>query len=160
MRFIFLLDWIQNILDFQNWNNPQFSSIRGVGRIALISFVLSCIITTHFILLLYLLAQKSGFVSVSVASLPLLDHIVGLIETRINLLVQWIVFVIIIALFHLLEFFVTASYNPTVADASSFVVNHSKAYTSAMLVRFSMSKCFQFLLLYFLLTLNRRNIPF
>ena len=33
-----------------------------------------------------------------------------------------------------MEFFVTALYNPSVVTATSFVVNHSRSYTIAMLV--------------------------
>ena len=36
--------------------------------------------------------------------------------------------------FHLLEFFVTCLYNPSVVKSDSFLVNHSKAYTAAFLL--------------------------
>lgn len=38
-----------------------------------------------------------------------------------------------ITIFHLLEFFVTAIWNATMADADSFLVNHSLSYTAAFL---------------------------
>ena len=62
--------------------------------------------------------------------------IVSFISTpaRLNLLFQWVAFVLTLCVFHLAEFFITAMYNPKVVNASSFVVNHSKAYTTAMLV--------------------------
>lgn len=48
--------------------------------------------------------------------------------------IQWVCFVLFLCIFHLCEFFVTAIWNPSVLDASSFVINHSKAYTIAMLL--------------------------
>ena len=41
----------------------------------------------------------------------------------------------VLSTFHLLEFFITALYNPYVTSADSFLVNHSIAYTAAALVR-------------------------
>lgn len=45
---------------------------------------------------------------------------------RVSLLLQWVLFIIALCVFHLAEFFVTALFNPSVVNASSFVVNHSK----------------------------------
>lgn len=53
---------------------------------------------------------------------------------RVLILLQWMIYTMCLCIFHLLEFFVTALYNPSVVNASSFVVNHSKSYTVAMLV--------------------------
>jgi protein-S-isoprenylcysteine O-methyltransferase len=44
---------------------------------------------------------------------------------------QWAAYVVAICTFHLLEFFVTVVYNPAVASADSFLVNHSTAFTAA-----------------------------
>jgi len=49
------------------------------------------------------------------------------------LLWQWCAYIISLSSFHLLEFFITAIYNPTTCTADSFVVNHSTAYTAAAL---------------------------
>jgi protein-S-isoprenylcysteine O-methyltransferase len=38
--------------------------------------------------------------------------------------------------FHLLEFFTTAVYNPSVTSSESYLVNHSKAYTAAFIIAF------------------------
>jgi hypothetical protein len=46
--------------------------------------------------------------------------------------------VIFLCTFHLGEFFTTAVFNPSVTTSDSFMVNHSKAYTTAALVRMSM----------------------
>ena len=52
-------------------------------------------------------------------------------ETRLILLWQWSAYVVALCTFHLAEFFVTVQYNPSVASADSFLVNHSTAYTAA-----------------------------
>jgi protein-S-isoprenylcysteine O-methyltransferase len=53
---------------------------------------------------------------------------------RLQLLWQWSFYVICMCTFHLLEFFLTAFYNPFVATADSFLVNHSQTYTLAALL--------------------------
>ena len=50
------------------------------------------------------------------------------------LLIQWCTYICFIMTFHLSEFFVTACYNSSVVSADSFMVNHSKAYTIAMII--------------------------
>jgi len=64
---------------------------------------------------------------------------------RIQLLLQWSMYVLIICTFHLSEFFVTAVYNPTVTNSDSFLVNHSTAYSVAF-----MSSCMEFWIRFFL----------
>ena len=54
---------------------------------------------------------------------------------RTQFLLQWCVYVVAVCTFHLLEFFVTALYNPAVTSSDSFLINHSVAYTAAALVR-------------------------
>ena len=56
-------------------------------------------------------------------------------DHTLQLAFQWTVYVIFLCLFHLGEFFTTAVFNPCVATGDSFMVNHSKAYTTAALVR-------------------------
>mmetsp|Transcript_4292 Transcript_4292/g.6284 ORF Transcript_4292/g.6284 Transcript_4292/m.6284 type:complete len:269 (+) Transcript_4292:65-871(+) len=122
-----IIDQIQYRLDFKNWQGyPQFSNVNGLGRVALISTLLGSILSTHLLCLAYLLAELSGVLP------PTLLNYVS--EARIQLILQWMLFVITLCVFHLGEFFVTAMFNPTVVNSSSFVVNHSKAYTIAMLV--------------------------
>lgn len=93
---------------------------------ALISLALGATITFHLMCFTIAIAEKYG-ISPSM-------FLSNISESRINLIIQWLLFVMVICLFHLSEFFVTAIYNPTVVDATSFVVNHSKAYTTAILV--------------------------
>lgn len=52
---------------------------------------------------------------------------------RLVLLWQWSLYGTALASFHLLEFWITAVYNPYAASSDSFLVNHSAAYTAAAL---------------------------
>jgi protein-S-isoprenylcysteine O-methyltransferase len=52
---------------------------------------------------------------------------------RMFLLWQWSLYGTALTSFHLLEFWITVLYNPTVASSDSFLVNHSTAYTAAAL---------------------------
>ncbi len=113
-----------------------FKKKQGLGRVALISAVLSSTLSIHLLCLVFLFAELSGMLPPT-----LLDNVS---EARIRLILQWILFVITLCAFHLGEFFVTAIFNPTVVDSSSFVVNHSKAYTTAMLVSFIILKFLNF----------------
>lgn len=62
---------------------------------------------------------------------------------------QWCTYVCTLCSFHLLEFFVTAIYNPSVASASSFLVNHSTAYTAAAISSWIEFGCRQALIHFF-----------
>ena len=53
---------------------------------------------------------------------------------RVTMAWTWCFYITAMCTFHLLEFFVTAFSNPTVADSDSFLVNHSKAYTVAAII--------------------------
>ena len=78
-----------------------------------------------------ILMDKVGFSNLNIfdtESNAFLSH------DRLLVLIQWIIYAISLCTFHLLEFFVTALHNPSVVNASSFVVNHSRSYTIAMLV--------------------------
>ena len=46
----------------------------------------------------------------------------------------WCFYITAMCTFHLLEFYVTAFFNPTVVSSDSFLVNHSKAYTVAAII--------------------------
>lgn len=54
---------------------------------------------------------------------------------RVQLILQWSLYVVVLCTFHLLEFFATSFYNPYVTSSDSFLINHSIAYTAAALVR-------------------------
>ena len=152
-----IINWIQYRLDFKNWQGyPQFMgtnvrdswwirhevefwidelntfslsrSYQGLGRVALIALVLGSILTFHVSSLILACGELIGIVPST--------FLANISEARIGLIIQWFLFAIVLCIFHLLEFFVTAMFNPTVVDASSFVVNHSKPYTIAMIVSY------------------------
>jgi len=53
---------------------------------------------------------------------------------KVAMILTWCFYVATMCTFHLMEFFVTAFYNPTVVASNSFLVNHSKAYTVASMI--------------------------
>jgi protein-S-isoprenylcysteine O-methyltransferase len=110
-----LLSSIQSALNFEGWSEyPLFSQPKGLGRVALLSGSICLIMGGHLIL----------FVQFSLSEET---------KPRTILLWQWCGYMTLLCTFHLLEFFVTAIYNPTQATADSFLVNHSKAYTAAFI---------------------------
>mmetsp|Transcript_25788 Transcript_25788/g.60462 ORF Transcript_25788/g.60462 Transcript_25788/m.60462 type:complete len:322 (-) Transcript_25788:357-1322(-) len=52
-------------------------------------------------------------------------------DRRVVMACTWCFYITAMCTFHLLEFFITAFFNPTVVASDSFLVNHSKAYTVA-----------------------------
>lgn len=93
-------------------------------------------LTVNVMLGFVILMDKVGFSNLGIfdtESNAFLSH------DRLLLLIQWIMYATFVCAFHLLEFFVTAFYNPSVVNASSFVVNHSRSYTVAMLVSINVS---------------------
>ena len=52
----------------------------------------------------------------------------------IFMLWQWCTYILCICTFHLLEFFITAVYNPTQATSDSYLINHSITYTTAAIL--------------------------
>jgi len=96
---------------------------QGLGRIATLGFLLGVLWGVHLIAACLLLLHRYGFLV-----MPLLDD-----NPRVQLLSTWCIYVVVVCTFHLLEFFVTAIYNPTVVTAESYLVNHSIGYTGAFL---------------------------
>jgi protein-S-isoprenylcysteine O-methyltransferase len=85
----------------------------------------------HFALLLVLaLSIWKGDVGGSIPT----KQLVSSTTNRTVMLLHWSVYVVILCTFHLLEFFATAIYNPTVTTADSFLINHSLMYTAAVLL--------------------------
>ena len=105
-----LIKTIQSVLAFDNVCSPHFASSTSLGRIALLSSILSLLLGFALSALLFtspsLHPQRFSF-SLYTASLTL---------------------------FHLSEFFTTCTYNPQVVSSESFLVNHSEAYTLAALL--------------------------
>ena len=130
MRLRQALQSIQAELAFESWHAyPKFNSSRGLGRVALLASYLGIALGTHFVCLFMLLLERFGGYPHSI--LPGADK---LGSDRLQLLLQWCLYVMMVSSFHLLEFFTTAVYNPTVTTSDSFLINHSPAYTGAALV--------------------------
>lgn len=92
------------------FNSPQFASPHDLGRVALVGTLLGIFCGFHLGLALFCLAGFGNY----------------------NMW-QWSLYATSLSAFHLLEFFVTAIYNPSVVSSDSFLVNHSKAYSAANL---------------------------
>lgn len=115
------------------------SAVQGLGRVALIGSMLGFLWGFHFILWMQLTLHLTG----TVASFDPVEEYLG--AYRLQLLWQWCAYATCLCTFHLSEFFVTAIYNPTQATADSFLVNHSTAYTAAVLAswaEFWLRACF------------------
>jgi protein-S-isoprenylcysteine O-methyltransferase len=67
---------------------------------------------------------------------------------------EWCTYFCSLCIFHLLEFFVTALYNPSVATSDSFLINHSIMYTTA-----AITSWIEFWLTHILLLTMTRAIP-
>lgn len=120
------LEKIQDVLDFEDWDlYSQFATTLGLGRNALISAILSSTWGVHSTLLVLFTLERLGFLST------------GILEgARLEMFCQWCFYICSMTAFHLLEFFTTAIYNPTVTSSESYLVNHSKAYTAAFIIAF------------------------
>ncbi|KAG5192263.1 Isoprenylcysteine carboxyl methyltransferase family-domain-containing protein [Tribonema minus] len=107
-----MIKGIQDRLNFVGVENPQFADRCGLGKVGLAGFCLgaafgvaACVVCCN----LYLYGLQS--------SLPLQVGLYGAALT----------------LFHFMEFFSTALYKPDTLSYDSFVLNHSEAYTMALL---------------------------
>ncbi|CAM9936028.1 unnamed protein product, partial [Discosporangium mesarthrocarpum] len=107
-----MLDRIQRALNFDGWTNPQFKRDDGLGRIGLAGFLIGLVLGIHLSIIGCHLVIK------------------GLVLSR---LLQWSLYATSLSFFHFSEFFVTAMHKPGVVSYDSFVLNHSKEYTSALL---------------------------
>lgn len=92
----------------------------------MISFALGSILSLHSFALLLAYFHEADLIEV-----PFLDRI---LPARKILTYYWLTFVIFLCIFHLAEFIVTACYNPRTLTADSFLINHSKHYTIAILL--------------------------
>jgi len=145
---------LQSKLGFEDWGDyPQFSTEQGLGRVALTTFFLTIVGTTHCVVWLIISLERLDLLHINLnsdllgnnnissssnsSSTFLFDHHHQDNHNHHNhrwtLLWQWCAYMTAICCFHLLEFFVTALYNPTQAHGNSFLVNHSVTYTAAAL---------------------------
>jgi protein-S-isoprenylcysteine O-methyltransferase len=120
---------VQAVLNFERWTSfPAFSHRRAVGRVALIASLLGLFWGWHGLWGLQLGLHLYGRGSF----LGSIEHWIGV--DRMQMGFQWCVYSVALCSFHLLEFFITAIYNPTEATADSFLVNHSTAYSAALFI--------------------------
>lgn len=107
---------------------------KALGRTALVACILGLLLGAHIIV----------WILVSLDIWYLLE--LGWCSSgRMFLLWQWCSYAIALCCFHLLEFAITALYNPTECSSDSFLVNHSTAYTAAALtswLEFGIRFCF------------------
>ena len=117
------------------FNSPQFATPHDLGRVALVGCLLGLVLGIHIALALFCVA---GFEEIKGDKWAMIwQWSLYAISVSLNrssffffYLLHWLSF-LQLCIFHILEFFVTAIYNPTVATSDSFLVNHSKAYTAA-----------------------------
>jgi protein-S-isoprenylcysteine O-methyltransferase len=108
-----------------------------LGRTACIGTVLGIIWGIHFVILVQLVLHYFVFFS-----FPYQTNDTNDLTTNHQqheqpiafMLWQWCTYVMCLCTFHLLEFFITAIYNPTQATADSYLINHSLTYTTAALL--------------------------
>ena len=115
---------IQDVLDFEGWGlYSSFATTRGLGRVAMIAASLGIIWGFHAAIF-------------AISTLEAWDIItIGLFQgARLHMVCRWCLYICAMSCFHMLEFFTTAIYNPTVTSSESFLVNHSKAYTAAFII--------------------------
>lgn len=110
---------IQAVLEFEGWQSESFSHKHGLGRIGLTGFLLGLVLGIHFCLLLVCL-----FID------PVALRWIGASTTT---LVKWCLYMTALSGFHFGEFLNTALFKPQTVSYDSFVVNHSTAYTIAVL---------------------------
>lgn len=115
------LNGLQRKLNFEQFENPTFSEKMGVGRVAWIGSVLG---------FGWGFSLTMGWY---VWQFTCMDQENDVVSPRLVLLWQFFAYFFCLCTFHLLEFFVTAFYNPTQVSADSFLINHSTAYTAAAL---------------------------
>lgn len=149
LRFLHLaLKPIQSRLAFDDWElYTEFNHSRGLGRVSLISSLLAVVWGIHFMLAIVFIITRTFLFTYFLSSresnnanidsggkqciLSSDDAII--LEEIVSKLCIWCIFVVLLMTFHILEFFVTVIYNPAVATADNFLINHSIPYTAAMI---------------------------
>ena len=103
------------------------SCIQSLGRVGLIGCGLGGVWGIHFLLLVQLIFHRIGLLRWEET-----ERLLG--QDRIQLLMQYAGYVVLVCSFHMAEFFTTAVYNPSVLNANSFIISQSPAYTAAAIV--------------------------
>jgi len=109
------MDAVQRFLDFYNVQgnkNPAFNNNKGPGKIGLGGSIIGFLLGVHLTLL-----------------------VSGLLQGTISFAMGvWCTYFTCLAFFHFMEFTSTAFYVPYSLGYSSWIINHSKAYTLASIV--------------------------
>jgi protein-S-isoprenylcysteine O-methyltransferase len=113
-----MLSAVQDFLSFGNCTSHVFRE-NGIGKIGVASFWLGIVGGLHIGLLLFSLFLSQ------------FDDIVALLPFNVHSLIQWSAYMSLLCLFHFLEFFITALYQPNNLSYESLIINHSEAYTMA-----------------------------
>ena len=98
---------------------------QTLGRTALLATILGLLLGINILICSLCLARYVDIITLQISFLS---------NDRLQLIWQWSAYWSALCIFHLMEFFTTAIWNPTVATATSFLVNHSQSYTAAALV--------------------------
>ena len=131
---------VQEWLSFAGWRDyPLFATKHGAGRAALLGVGLGGYLGFH----------ACGFIGLS--ALQLWMNIGGggggggggigsimsgaVSNPRIFMAWQWCGWATSMSIFHLLEYFTTAIFNPTAASSDSFLINQSASYTMAVVTQ-------------------------
>mmetsp|Transcript_8121 Transcript_8121/g.22011 ORF Transcript_8121/g.22011 Transcript_8121/m.22011 type:complete len:332 (-) Transcript_8121:122-1117(-) len=132
---------IQAVLSFDGWHEyPHFATKKGLGRVGLLGCLLGIFLGIHFtIFVLLSFHRQLGFSQQldisSGGDGNGSDNVISFWNAqRLDLLWKWSMYVCLLCIFHLLEFFTTVLYNaPDVASADAYLINHSTTYTFAAL---------------------------
>ncbi|KAG7354412.1 isoprenylcysteine carboxyl methyltransferase [Nitzschia inconspicua] len=138
------LDRIQRFLSLELLeHHPQFDQPTKPGKVSLVGCTLGTIWGIHMTMLLGIsvllsvwrrhdILDRDADAALSNETDNLLP--VETVPVRLWMAWTWCFYIVSLCTFHLLEFFVTAFYNPLEASSDSFLINHSKAYTAAILL--------------------------
>jgi protein-S-isoprenylcysteine O-methyltransferase len=132
------LDKIQRLLSLECLDqHSQFDHPTKAGKVALAGCILGVTWGINVTLLLgisgLLYIKPRPNTDTDITSF-VNDSNDSLFPLRLCLLWRWSFYLVSLCTFHLLEFFVTAIYNPTEASSNTFLINHSKAYTAAFMI--------------------------
>jgi protein-S-isoprenylcysteine O-methyltransferase len=116
--------------DEQLYLYPQFSNSKtSLGRAGLLGSLLGVVWGIHVMGMLACASSCLWYCSKENENDDTFSW-----PSRLAMLWVWCFYMTALSTFHLLEFFVTCLYNPTEASSDSFLINHSKAYTAAILL--------------------------
>ena len=119
------MDKIQSVLALDFLNNRLVDvdgTHKSLGRVAIQACFLGIVWGIHVSVGLFL----------TWISFTQREFILG--PDRLAMAWNWCFYIASMCTFHLMEFFVTAFFNPRVVASDSFLINHSKAYTVAAMI--------------------------